>query len=104
MKKIVITLVISVVTLTSCSVFESKASKQEVKDGYVKILKDALPSSFESDLIDELADCAIDKVYDDMSKAGANSLAEGDPDTKGPEDDVDLVDSASEDCSDQILK
>lgn len=98
MKKILLGMIISVMALTGCSMFESKASKDEVKDGFYKMLKDEVPAGTDSSDVRKMSDCVIDEVYDDLSTKGANALASGDPESKGTQDDIDAATDATSKC------
>lgn len=95
MKKIILTLVISVMALTSCSVFSSKASKEDVKKGFVKI-GNKENTGLSNSQMEKFADCVIDKIYDDLSETSANNIADGvDKETK---EDADRLETASLGC------
>jgi PBP1b-binding outer membrane lipoprotein LpoB len=95
MKKIILLLTIAILALSSCSVLSSKASKEDVKKGIVEIIKDENTGLSDSQ-IEKIADCTIDKVYDDLSKTSANNLADGKD--KNTSEDATRLETATLSC------
>ena len=90
----------SAFSLTSCA--SSKPSKDEVRDGVFKLLNSEVPTGADKDQVNDLADCVTDKIYDDLSTIGAKTLAEGDKKGDGTDKDIELLNNAGEDCTDEL--
>jgi len=103
MKKIIVTLMISIMAFSACSSLSSKPSKQDVKDGYYKMVtKSDRGADIDKDSVKKATDCIIDEIYGDLSKAGAKVFAEGDEKGKGTQKDLDLLSDASKTCGDKL--
>ena len=102
MKKIIIAAIIAMSTFSLTSCAGSKPSKSEVRDGVFNLLNDEAPSGTNKDQVNDLADCVIDKIYDDLSTVGAKTLAEGDKKGDGTDKDIELLNNAGEDCAKEL--
>ena len=103
MKKIIVTLMISMMAFSACSSLSSKPSKQDVKDGFYKIATKELPKSADKDKVKKLSNCVIDEVYDDLSKSSAKAIADGDKDAKGTDKESDKLEAATAKCAKSSL-
>ena len=99
MKKIIVTLMISIMAFSACSSLSSKPSKQDVKDGFYKIATKKLSGSADKDKIKELSDCVVDEVYNDLSKSSAKAIADGDEEAKGTDKESDKLEAATAKCA-----
>ncbi|MFZ1821501.1 MAG: hypothetical protein WAU72_06875 [Acidimicrobiia bacterium] len=99
MKKIIIMLTISVMALGACSSLSSKASKEDVKAGFTKIMIKE-DTGLTKAQVTKLSNCVVDKVYDDLSKTSANNMAKA-IDKETPED-YDRIINKSKSCIDDI--
>ncbi|WP_446665271.1 hypothetical protein [Flexivirga sp. B27] len=91
--------------LTACG--GSKPAKDDVKAGYVKAVKKNLGSTgskVPDSLYDKLADCMIDKSYDDLSADTLNKLKDGDAtaETKVKKEDKETMDKVSKECQTKL--
>jgi hypothetical protein len=77
---------------------DGKPEKQEVVDGYTKLVGDLLGGSeTSSDIVDKVVTCFVDEVYDDASAHTLNAIAAGDQAGVDPNDAA-LFTEASTTC------
>lgn len=86
---------------------DSKPAKADVKAGYIKAVKKNVGASgakVPDSLYQKMADCIVDKSYDDLSADTLNKLKDGNAtaETKVKSDDKDTLDKASKTCQTKL--
>lgn len=110
MKKVIAAIAVGVLSLTSlsaCSLFEG-ASKEEVREGLKETIAyldyHALhPTNWKerinSDRVVQIADCIVDKAYDDLSGSARDTIAKGKHEKITlDDDDYEIMNRASREC------
>lgn len=91
------------VGLTGCGGGDDKPSKSDVASGYAKMLK-SMGGTTDSALMDKVASCTADKVYDKAATKTLKAMASGDKSNQPDAKDETLLTDASKDCTETAMK
>lgn len=98
-------LVAAPISLAACG-GDDKPAKADVKSGYAKLLKSSLgaDASAGGDMLDTIASCTVDKIYDKATTQTLKAMASGDKSTKADDKDETLLTDATKDCTTSAMK
>lgn len=80
-----------------------KPSKSDVASGYAKMLK-SMGGTTNAPLMDKIASCTADKVYDKATTKTLNAMASGDKSNQPDAKDQTLLTDASKACTETAMK
>jgi len=82
---------------------DGKPSKEEVIDGYTKLVGDLGGDGLPEDIVKKVVTCFVDEVYDEASAGTLNAIATGDQTGIDP-DDASLFTDATSTCQQAALQ
>ncbi|NRQ49289.1 hypothetical protein [Aeromicrobium stalagmiti] len=80
---------------------DGKPSKDDVVDGYTKLVTGSMGDSLPDDIVDKVVTCFVDELYDDASADTLQAIADSKPEGINP-DDATLFTDASTSCTQKI--